>query len=145
MLNVQFTIEGVDKTVSNLNIYDMEKKKEAQKIVRSVTNKVARKARADVPVSPASRKKSAGQPGDLKKSITTKYYHGDLVSTIYPKIPKGAHRSIVTKGTKQRFTKSGKNRGRVKPQPFMQPAKDSQVGDFNSRMKKIWEDEVTEI
>lgn len=143
MPNFQFRVEGLDKTISNIKMFDMEKRIQAKKIVRTTTLAIGRKARRDVPVSPASRKKSAGKPGDLKKSITTKFYHGDLVGVVYPKIPKGAHRSIVTKGTKIRYTKSGAHRGRVLPQPFMQPAKDTQISSFNSQMKKIWEDEET--
>lgn len=146
MARINFEIEGVGETVRNLSAFDMEKKQKAIKIVRKHTNAVRRNAKKTVPVSPANRKKSAGAPGDLKKSIRAKYFFGGLGSMVMPAKPKGSHRAIVEYGTQNRRNIStGANRGRVSPHPFMEPSKRSSEGEYNSEMKKLFEDDETVI
>lgn len=145
MARVTFRIEGTQQTMRNLNMYDMDRKRKAQDIVKKHTNAVRKAARRTVPVTPNGRRKSAGSPGDLKKSIRSKYYYNNLGSWTAPTIPKGSHRNIVEKGTVNRRTKRGANRGRVSPQPFMEPAKRAQEGSYNRAMKALWEDDETQI
>lgn len=145
MANVIIKIEGTDQTVRRLNMFDMQKKKDTQTVVRKYTNAVRKEAKRRVPVSPANRKKSSGSPGDLKNSIRAKYYFQGLGSMILPHRPKGSHRGIIEAGTSVRTNKKGANRGRVKATPFMEPAKRSQEAGYNAAMKRIFEGEETEI
>lgn len=144
-MKISFEVDGVGKVVRNINAFDMEKKSAAGKIVRKTTSKVGRSARGAVPVSPNSRKKTHGSPGDLKSSIRAKYYHSDLVSVTIPRYPKGAHRYIIEHGTTMRTNRKGQNRGRVTAKPFMKPSKEEHVPFFNAEMRKIWEGKETII
>ena len=102
MARIIVRIEGERETIRNLNMFDMNKKKEASAVVKKHTNAVRREAKKRVPVSPANRRKTRGQPGDLKSSIRAKYYFQGLGSMILPAKPKGSHRGIVEVGTKNR-------------------------------------------
>lgn len=144
-MDMTFDVEGVGDVVRKIGTFDMDKRRAAGKIVRRTTSKVGKQARSLVPVSPANRKKSSGTPGDLKNSIRSRYYHGDLVSVTIPMYPKGAHRYIIEHGTKTRRNNAGANRGKVRAKPFMQPAKDAQIGPFNLEMTKLWENDTTTI
>lgn len=144
-MQIKFQVDGVGEVVRKIGMYDMEKRRDAGKIVRKTTTRVGKEARSLVPESPANRKKKTGSPGDLKKSISAKYYHGDLISVTIPRYPKGAHRYIIEHGTKNRVNKKGQNRGRIEAKPFMAPAKRSQIPYFNAEMKKLWEIDETII
>jgi len=144
-MEMTINVEGVGDVQKSIGAFDMDKRRDAGKIVRKTTNKIGRTARSLVPVSPANRKKSSGSPGDLKDSIRAKFYHGDLVSVTIPRYPKGAHRYIIENGTKSRRNKAGANRGRVSAKPFMKPAKDQQIGTFNAQMASLWEKDTTTI
>lgn len=143
MTDIKVTVTGEKETTYKLNMFNMEKKAEAMKVVRKAALGVGREARKNVPVS--SRKKSTGSPGDLKKSIRTKFYYDNLGAMIIPYKPKGSHRAIIEHGTKMRRNKKGQNRGSITPKPFMVPAKKSQESSFNAGMIKIFEKGKTTI
>jgi HK97 gp10 family phage protein len=138
MARVVVSVEGERQTVKNIGLFDMKKKQAARSIVKKSAARVKKKARADVSVSPASRKKSSGSPGDLKKSIRTKYYYEGLGAMVMPAKPKGSHRHLVEYGTKKRTSRRG-NRGKMKANPFMGPAKQSEEGSYNRQMKSLFE------
>ncbi|UDY80763.1 tail component [Geobacillus phage GR1] len=143
-MRIVYQIEGERETIRNINMFDMEKKKGAMTIVRKHTNAVRKAAKQRVPVSPSNRKKSAGSPGDLKKSIRAKYYYQGLGSMVMPAKPKGSHRHLVEYGTKNRYQrKTGRFVGRNKPQPFMTPAKRSQEASYNAAMRQLFEGDET--
>jgi hypothetical protein len=140
MTRVVVRIEGANETIRNLSAFDMRKKQEAMKIVRKHASGVRRIAKQTVPVSPSGRKKSAGSPGDLKRSIRAKYYFQGLGAMVLPAKPKGSHRHLVEYGTGERRTSTGANRGRNTANPFMEPAKRSQETSYNAAMEHLFED-----
>lgn len=144
-MKITFEVDGVGKVVKDIGAFDMKKRQDASVIVKKTTGKVGRTARELVPVSPAGRVGKYTQSGDTKASIRAKYYHGNLVSVTIPRLPKGWARNFIEGGTAQRRNKKGQNRGRMKPQPFMGPAKANHTAFFNSEMKKLWEGDETVI
>ena len=144
-MKITFEVEGVGQVVKDIGIFDMERRSAAGKVVRKTTGKIGRVARSLASVAPAGQVMRYSKPGDLKSSIRSKYYHGDLVSVTIPRLPKGWTRNFIEKGTVQRTNKKGQNRGRIKPKPFMKPAREGQEAFFNKEMKKIWEDDETVI
>lgn len=86
--------------------------------------------------------------GDLAKSIRVstraKNQRRDPAGqyTVYagPTTPSGAHGHLIEFGTSMRQTKSGANRGRVTPEPFMRPAWDANAHKVLKIMRtEIWE------
>lgn len=143
MPQVIVKIEGEEKTVRELSMFDMKKKKGAMIIVKKYAARVKKRARTLVPVSPSDRKKSHGSAGDLKSSIQTKYYYEGMGAMILPAKPKGSHRHLVEYGTKTRTTKKGANRGKAPAQPFMRPAKAAQETAYNAEMKRLFDEDKT--
>lgn len=138
MARVIIKIEGENQTVANINMFDMKRKAEAMAVVRKTALAVGRQARKRVPVSPSNRKKSAGSPGDLKKSIRSKFFYEGLGAMVMPAKPKGSHRHLVEYGTQERRTSKGANRGKAPAQPFMIPARSSQESYYNAEMARIF-------
>lgn len=67
--------------------------------------------------------------GGLKRSLAVtrgrrirKYPSGNLLAVLGPAWPIGAHGTIVERGTANRRTKSGANRGAMPANPFLEPA-----------------------
>ncbi|PED63974.1 HK97 gp10 family phage protein [Priestia megaterium] len=145
MTEVVIRIEGTEQTIANINMYDMKKKRQMLTVVRTTANAVRKEARSTVPVWPSDRKLSSGHPGDLKSSIRAKYYFQGLGAMVLPFKPKGSHRHLVEYGTRQRRTRSGANRGSMKAEPFMQPAKSSQEGSYNAQMERILQNTRDEV
>lgn len=141
------SLDGVEGTVAKMKSWDLEKRAKLKTIVKKTATAVRAEARNKVPVSPANRLKTKrkdgtrSQPGDLKASISAKYRLEGLGAMVLPLRPKGNHRYIVEEGTKQRFNKKGQNRGSVSPQPFMEPAKESQLSSYNAAMIELFKNE----
>ncbi len=74
---------------------------------------------ANMLVAPMRDAAPVGKTGNLQKSIGVKVHSkaGFAISLTGPRF--GAHAHLVTQGTKDRFTKDGIFRGRMKPNPFI--------------------------
>lgn len=145
MPRITIRVEGQQDTIRRINIFDQQKKDKAAEVVKKHAAAVRKSAKKSVPVSPSSRKKSAGSPGDLKKSIRAKYYFDGLGAMVLPNKPKGTHRHLVEYGTGNRRWKNGKSTGKMSPQPFMEPAKRAQEAKYNREMEQIWENGDTTV
>jgi len=139
---VVIRIEGQEETIRNVSSFDVQKTDQLRKIVREFGRKIGSAARKEVPVSPPTRKKTHGSPGDLKKSIKAKYYYQNLGAMVGPMKPKGAHRGIIEYGTKERTTKNGHKTGKISPHPFMEPARKQYENTYNQKIKEVFDEDV---
>jgi HK97 gp10 family phage protein len=104
---------------------------------KNVLRRVARKsigivveaARPLVPVDNGKLKRSLSVSTKLSKRQSSlarrELAEGKASVTVYAGVGAYPHAHLVEFGTKERFHKSGKSVGRMKPQPFMRPAWDS--------------------
>lgn len=151
-VSITVNVGGVDETVVKIGMYEMEKKKQAINIIRRTTLDTKKIMKIEAHESPSNRKKSHGQPGDLRNSISHKYHEQGLIGVIYPKLSQGTHRAINEHGTVQRFTKKGYNRGvwgsRIGAKGgthFMHKARLSQDTVYNAKMKAAFITDKTEV
>lgn len=142
------SVDGISDTLTRISKFDMALHEEAKSIVRAYAVKIQKKAKMEAPV----------KTGNLKKSISVKYYHKGLSAHIFPsdeKIKRGmaatgkrqTYRHFVEYGTMDRYTKYvhpvfGTFRGKMKASRYMAKARESYQDSFASEIKKAVDKKV---
>lgn len=136
---IYIQLEGYEQTMMNIKKLDDELRKELKSVTTSNARKIRDEAKRLAPVG-AKQNKWGGEVryGHLKESIKMKTYFSGLGAMVYPEKSIAYWRHFVEYGTKDRYQrKSKKYVGKMKPQPYMQPAKDKFSKPYNAQVKKI--------
>ena len=136
------SVEGISDTLVRISKFDVALHDRVKDIIKEYAVKIQKKAKLEVPV----------KTGNLKRSISVKYYHNGLAAHIFPsdeKIKKGmegsgkrqTYRHFVEYGTMDRYTKYvhpifGTFRGRMKASRYMGIARESYQNSFITAMEK---------
>lgn len=115
-LQMSMTLEGADKLMDKLNRTD--------EALRNRISVDAVRAGGEMIVNPI-RARAPSKSGGLAASVDSVVRHyrqsGLAVSYTGPSYPRGSHGVFKEKGTQQRRTRKGANRGLVQPEPFVDP------------------------
>lgn len=141
--NFFISVDGITDTLIKIKKFDFEIHEGVKKVIKEYAVKIQKKAKLNVPV----------KTGNLKKSITVKYYRQGMAAHIFPsdeKIRKGmestgkrqTYRHFVEYGTMNRRTKYvhpifGTFRGKMKASRYMGLAREAYENDFETAIYKV--------
>ncbi|WP_028390548.1 hypothetical protein [Bacillus cihuensis] len=134
MSNIRFTVnvDGVERTIANINRFDIEATLKAKAIIRKNALGVGRD----------SRKVAPRKTGKLSKAISTKFYINGMYAVTGPNHKKAPHRAFFVHGTKDRFRKNGGFTGRVNEIRYMESAEQKYKQRFEQEIKQTFDKDV---
>lgn len=134
-------VEGVEQVIKKIGLFEIEKRQKIKTQVRLTSKKIASTAKKEVNRHSKSK--------DTKKSIKTKILNDGLSATVKPRLPQGYKAHWIEYGTVDRKNKGrtgkykGRKTGKVKADPFMKPAEMAHKKEFEDRIKKVCDKDVT--
>lgn len=137
MTRIEIDIKGINKTIRKMSLKSDEMKKEFNKIAKNTARKVERRAKSNAPVGPTGNLKQSIRHRKVRRSDGPAY-------TVFPRSSgryKGYHRHWIEYGTDRRKNTGRKYKGRrvgkIKSNPFMQPAERSVQGEYIRSVKEV--------